>query len=454
MFKKSLLVSGALIALSLTGMAQQLPVLFPDKSTVCFVGNSITQNGEYIHYIRSYYATRYPARQVKMFNCGISGDVTGGILARMQPDIMARKPDYAVIMIGMNDVNRPLYDARNNGIDSIQKKKAEALATYKANLTKIVAYLVEKKVKVILQKPSIYDQTGKLGTNNLFGVNDALKTCAGYMQELANKYKLPVVDYWTIMTNVNKVMQSKDSTATIVGKDRVHPASPGHFTMGYQFLHTTLGKVPAVSIKLAPGKKKPEVSGATFTEFSYGSNHIGFTYKPASLPYFVNPAAAPALEYIPFTKELNTELLQITDMPAGNYALMMNNVMMGEFTAADFAKGINLASLNTPAAIQAKKVVEYCEDIRKHESDMRQIRHMEYRTLWKLPNGNNRDSGIAILKRKLADTAVKGNERTNFERYLKNKAHETELYKAFDTMYKKLYTMNKPETIRVRIQKM
>ncbi len=117
---------------------------------------------------------------------GISGDVTGGILARMQPDIMVHKPDYAVIMIGMNDVNRPLYAARFNGIDSIQQKKEIALKTYKDNLSQIVQYFVDNKVKVILQKPSIYDQTAKLPQENMNGVNDALKTCAGFMQELAD----------------------------------------------------------------------------------------------------------------------------------------------------------------------------------------------------------------------------------------------------------------------------
>lgn len=283
MMRKFFFLAGSLSVLSASVSAQSPSFVFPDGAKVCFVGNSITMAGEYLHYIRGFYATRFPEKNVRFINCGISGDVTSGILARMQPDIMAHTPDYAVIMIGMNDVNRALYAARFNGIDSIQQKKLTALATYKENLSKIVQYLVENKVKVILQKPSIYDQTAKLPQENMNGVNDALKTCAGYMQELADKYKLPTVDYWSIMTDINKKMQAKDSSFTIIGKDRVHPASPGHFTMAYQFLHTTLGVAPGNAITLNYGTKKVVITKGTVLK------DIKFSKTASVLPASLHP---------------------------------------------------------------------------------------------------------------------------------------------------------------------
>lgn len=437
-----------------SGLSAQNKIIFPDGAKVCFVGNSITMAGEFVHYIRSFYATRFPDRKVEFINCGISGDVTGGILARMQPDIMVHKPQYAVIMIGMNDVQRPLYAAKYNGIDSIAQKKKEALALYKKNITEIVEYFVQNKVKVILQKPSIYDQTAKIPQENLFGVNDALKSCAGYMQELADKHQLLTVDYWTIMTEINKKFQANDSSFTIVGKDRVHPASPGHFTMAYQFLHTTLGKVPASTIKLNfSAHKVAAQSGTSVSNLKFEKNGISFSSQLRSLPFAVFPAPAPALDYVPFTNELNKELLQISGLPPGNYRLTMNDSIAGEFSAAQFAAGINLALLNTPEIRQSKEVIDYCLKMKALESDLRQLRHMEYRTLYKLPNGNIKDSGIAILKRKLADTSTKQNERPPAERYLKNKPKEDALYKEWDTMQKHLYEINKPVEVKLRIEK-
>lgn len=444
------------LTLCLTVLPGLLPaqqkLVFPDGSKVCFVGNSITMAGEYVHYIRGFYATRFPERKVEFINCGISGDVTGGILARMQPDIMVHKPQYAVIMIGMNDVQRPLYAAKYNGIDSIGQQKKAALALYKKNITEIVEYFIKNKVKVILQKPSIYDQTAKIPQENLHGVNDALKTCAGYMQELAGKYKLIIVDYWTIMTDINRKFQAKDSSFTIVGKDRVHPASPGHFSMAYQFLHSTLGNTPVNSIHLNYKTKKVE-QGAGVSDISFGKDGIKFTSRPHSLPFAVFPAPAPALEYVPFTKELNTELLKVSGLPAGNYRISFNDSIAGEFSAAQLSEGINLTTLNTPEMQQSKQVQEYCLKMKALEGDLRQLRHMEYRTLYKLPNGNIRDSGIAILQRKLADPATKQNERPPAERYLKNKPKEEELYKEWDTMQQHLYEINKPAAMRVVIEK-
>lgn len=438
---------------AISGIAQaQHKVLFPDGAKVCFVGNSITMAGEYVHYIRAFYATRFPDRKVAFINCGISGDITGGILARMQPDIMVHKPQYAVIMIGMNDVQRPLYATKYNGIDSIDQQKKAALALYKKNITEIVEYFVKNNVKVILQKPSIYDQTAKIPQENLYGVNDAIKTCAGYMQELADKYKLLTVDYWTIMTDINNRFQARDSSFTIVGKDRVHPASPGHFTMAYQFLHTTLGHTPANSIQLNFKTRKAEV-GTQVKDLVFGTNSIRFTSQPRSLPFAVFPAPAPALDYIPFTRELNTELLKITGLPAGNYRLSFNDSIAGEFSAAQLAEGINLATLNTPQIQQSKEVLDYCLKMKALEGDLRQLRHMEYRTLYKLPNGKIRDSGIAILQRKLADPATKQNERPPAERYLRNKPKEEELYKEWDRMQQHLYKINKPAAQRVVIEK-
>lgn len=83
--------------------------LFKDGDRVCFIGNSITMNGRYHNYIELFYATRFPERKIEFFNCGISGDVAGGMLARMNSDILRHKPNRAVLMVGMNDIGRSQY---------------------------------------------------------------------------------------------------------------------------------------------------------------------------------------------------------------------------------------------------------------------------------------------------------------------------------------------------------
>ncbi len=96
-----------LILLSNVTLCQNF--LFKGNERVCFIGNSITMNGKFHNYIELYYATRFPDRKIEFYNCGISGDVSGGMLERMDSDILIHKPTWSVLMVGMNDINSGLY---------------------------------------------------------------------------------------------------------------------------------------------------------------------------------------------------------------------------------------------------------------------------------------------------------------------------------------------------------
>jgi endoglucanase len=157
----------------------------------------------------------------------------------MDSDILIHHPTHAVIKLGMNDVMRKYYGAFPTTNADTLRLRENAINTYKVKFDSIVNIFLKRKIKVILQKPTIYDQTATIKKENNFGVNDALKTCADYIQTLADKYQLPLVDYWTILNNINTNFQRKETKATIIGQDRVHPGADGHLIMAYQFLKTT-----------------------------------------------------------------------------------------------------------------------------------------------------------------------------------------------------------------------
>ncbi len=54
-----------------------------------------------------------------------------------------------------------------------------------------------RKTRVILERPSIYDQTAAFLTKNLYGKNDALGRCALFFDSIAGVYNLPVIDYYS-----------------------------------------------------------------------------------------------------------------------------------------------------------------------------------------------------------------------------------------------------------------
>ncbi|RYZ53518.1 MAG: GDSL family lipase [Chitinophagaceae bacterium] len=68
----------------------------PDsKKEIVFLGNSITEGGEWQELI--------PGKNVK--NRGISGDVTWGVLARLD-EVVSAKPAKIFLLIGINDMKR------------------------------------------------------------------------------------------------------------------------------------------------------------------------------------------------------------------------------------------------------------------------------------------------------------------------------------------------------------
>lgn len=420
---------------------------FKKGDRVCFVGNSITHNGDYWHNVQLYYATRYPQLGVQFFNCGISGDVTAGILSRMDSDILIHRPTWAVIMIGMNDVNRPLYDTKRKNEPGIKEKQRATLATYRKNLDSIIRVFRGKGIRVVLQTPSIYDQTSKMAGNNLFGVNDALKTCAGFIKEFAARDSLLVVDYWTMLTNLNASVQATDSMATLVGNDRVHPGGIGHLLMGWEFLKTI--KAPAVVANVVADQtaksSQTKSRQCVISDFSRKDAVIQFTAIEKALPFPVRADQEKALEIVPFTENLNREIVQFNYLTPGNYVLKIDEVEIGTFFSGELERGINLTALHqAPQYQQALKVQALLQKSWQLEAKIRALRLIEYRYINKLPGNEN----LATVRGFYDTTHAKKPDtdyvKKMFLTYLENKPQEADIIREWKSSLDSLPMVSKP----------
>lgn len=440
---RSLILCLATLCCYLATAAQQ----FKNGDRVCFVGNSITHNGDYWHNVQLYYATRFPQLDVKFFNCGISGDVTSGILRRMDQDILVHKPTWAVIMIGMNDVNRPLYNANRKDEPGIREKQQAAITTYKKNLDSIISIFRNKGIHVILQTPSIYDQTAKITTNNLFGVNDALKACAGFIEAQGKKYKLTVVDYWTMLSTLNTTVQKTDSTATLIGKDRVHPGGAGHLLMAWEFLRTT--KAPATVSTIVIGKDaattKSKSRQCTITDMKRSDKLITFTCTEKALPFPLRDDQMKVPQLVAFDDNINREILQFNYIKPGTYTLSIDGEEVGKYFSGELERGINLSTIHhLPQYQQALKVQALFKRSWMLEGQLRALRLIEYRYINKLPGSENLET-----VRKFYDTAHSHKPDADyvkkmFQQYLENKPKEADIQQQWERSLDSLPMLNKP----------
>lgn len=440
---RSLILCLAILCCNLAAAAQQ----FKNGDRVCFVGNSITHNGDYWHNVQLYYATRFPQLDVKFFNCGISGDVTSGILHRMDQDILVHKPTWAVIMIGMNDVNRPLYNANRKDEPGIREKQQAAITTYKKNLDSIISIFRDKGIHVILQTPSIYDQTAKIATNNLFGVNDALKACADFIEAQGKKYKLTVVDYWTMLTTLNATVQKTDSTATLIGKDRVHPGGAGHLLMAWEFLRTT--KAPATVSTIVIGKDaattKSKSRQCTITDMKRSDKLITFTCTEKALPFPLRDDQLDVPQLVAFDDNINREILQFNYIKPGTYTLSIDGEEVGKYFSGELERGINLSTIhNVPQYQQALKVQVLFKRSWALEGQLRALRLIEYRYINKLPGSENLETVRAFYDKEHSQKPDADYVKKMFLQYLENKPKEADIQQQWERSLDSLPKLNKP----------
>jgi lysophospholipase L1-like esterase len=91
-------------------------MLFEQGQKIVFIGDSITDAGRrdafspygagYMSLVRALVLARYPELHLRFENRGIGGDTVRHLDARWETDVIAERPDWLSVKIGINDVWR------------------------------------------------------------------------------------------------------------------------------------------------------------------------------------------------------------------------------------------------------------------------------------------------------------------------------------------------------------
>ncbi len=356
---------------------QSAPQMFPDGARWSVIGDSITHGGSYYAWVYLYYATRFPDQELHVANCGVSGDTTWGTNKRYDWDIVPTSPTTATIMLGMNDVGRNLYG--QDETPELASQRAKRIASYQSNLRKLVQKLQADGVTVTLITPSPYDETAEIDRASATGVNAALGEMGDFAQQLADEEGLAVVEFHDPMTELNHQLQADDPSFTLIGPDRIHPQWPGHFVMAYLLL--TAQQAPAVvsSVVIDSSTLKVEADRATVSGLTRSAGGLSFTCREQALPFPIDKGVEPALDYVPFTEDLNQEMLTVTGLSGDAYALRIDDVPIGTFSGAEWAAGVNLATFtDTPQYRQALSVLALVNQWRQEVYKLRTLAFIEH----------------------------------------------------------------------------
>ncbi len=401
---------------------------FKNGETVVFLGNSITQGGTYHTFVKLFYLTRFPERNIHFVNAGIAGNQTFHAIERFETDVMVHQPDHIIVMFGMNDMGIGMAEGLSE--KEIDAKIDERLDSYSENMYRLAAMILDRGITLSYIAPSIYDDQVKVKAPIRAGGNAALARAREVVYQLAEKYECPVADFYTVMNEVNARFQKEDPSFTVVGKDRVHPGIDGHLLMAYQFMKSQ--QLPATVSKVVIDGADVKVDDAENAKVTYlrrsNPGYLFFAMKSAALPFPID--GYETLKWVPLQQDFNQEILQVKNLPIGSYKLTIEESEIGTFSNGDLQKGINLADFtNTPQYRQALTLRTLAMTQQQLiKSKIRAMKLMEYGMLKDLPQTVSQQELDKTFETELAKIADKP-----YYPYIKT---QTENYQMYRPLYK------------------
>ena len=165
------------------------------KNDIVFIGNSITDGGEWIELFND----------LRMKNRGISGDITAGVLNRIN-DVAIRKPAKVFLMIGVNDLAKGLT------VDSVVK-----------NILLIASYLRQEAPSTKLFIQSI------LPVNELYNKFSGHTSKATQIKEVNDALRKNAAEYhFTYIDLHNTFINEKGKLKPELSNDGLHLKGEGY----------------------------------------------------------------------------------------------------------------------------------------------------------------------------------------------------------------------------------
>ena len=440
--------------------AQQLAP-FRRGDRVAFVGNSITDGGHYHSYIWLYYMTHYPNMRLWMDNCGVGGDTSGQILARLDDDVLSRRPTVLTFTFGMNDTG---YQEHNG--EEAQAFADRKVAEARTNFLACEQRLKEQtQVRKIMLGTSPYDQNSTFNNEVFKNKNNAMQRLVAIQDSAARANHWEFFDFNAPIVRLNSEQQAIDPTFTLCGTDRIHPDNDGHAAMAYLFLQAQgmVGqKVADVELDATTGRLL-KAGNCRISHIRRADGDLQFDYLAKSLPYpldtvphgwgFTRPAALVERVIPSFVDDLSDEHLCVKGL-SGTYQLTIDKVIIDTLQASQLAAGINLARYrHTPQYQQACVVMTLNECRWDLERRLREWAWVNYTFL--LPEGHMNDyteAGAECYRRLCLDNAWLASRRGSYDMYF-----HPELQQAtrdeISFLVDRIYSLNKPQKRHVALKR-
>ena len=208
-------------------------MLFQRNDTVLFIGDSITDYnrarpvGEglnnawgtsYAAMASSLLCAMYPELHLRMINMGISGNQIRDLDKRWQTDVLDLKPDWVVVLIGINDAWRQ-FDSPSQPELHVPPEE------YRATYQRLLEQTLPTVKGMVLLTPYFMEP------NQADPMRARMDEYGQIVKELAAQYGLPCVDTQAAWDGLFQHMHPCN-----IAWDRIHPNQVGCMFLAKTFL--------------------------------------------------------------------------------------------------------------------------------------------------------------------------------------------------------------------------
>ena len=365
-----------LVGLCATMMSAQAEV-FKDGERAAFFGDSVTHHGYWVKPLQDFYYTRFPKRDIHIWNCGVGGETSTEATRRVEADIAWRKPTFVNVCFGMNDVGVVGY--QTNAPSWALDQRRNAPSRFEAGMRKLHALLQEKapgaRICWCTLVPWDDELQFKPPRGPITGVTEGERPLSDFVTSFRKEVGGDYVDFYGPMLAYNRKLHKTDPYSSL-SPDTIHPKEPGGLFMLRLFLAAqgADGVVSEVVVDAAAGKAT-QMANADVTGIAKTSGGgVAFRVSEKSLPFPVDPAARAMADEIGFDNAFNRELLRVTGLTAGDWILRIDGRDVVTNSAAAWAKGVNLATVEaTPMMAQSRTVAAKNAEKMAKEKEIRSL---------------------------------------------------------------------------------
>jgi lysophospholipase L1-like esterase len=202
-------------------------MLFTQRQRIVFIGDSITDCGRrdaaapygngYMSMVRNLIAARHPELGLTFLNRGISGNTVRDLAARWETDVIAERPDWLSVKIGINDCWR-FFRGRAD--------EAVPLAEYGATLRRLLDRTrAATQARLILMQPYMIEADT---TDPMRREMDRYSAVVSTLAAECNAVLVPTQAAWDAAL--------AHSRPADWAEDHIHPTAPGHAVIALAFL--------------------------------------------------------------------------------------------------------------------------------------------------------------------------------------------------------------------------